>query len=67
MKIRLDEWLKRELDPSPEIRTAPLGQCGQDLPCTRKGRSLVLVEEGAVFRDGVQKPPLIHRAFGHGS
>ncbi|WP_321574957.1 excisionase [Paraburkholderia franconis] len=30
------------------------------------GRSYY-VEERAVFRDGVQKPRLVHRAFGHGS
>ena len=30
------------------------------------GRSYY-VEEGAVFRDGVQKPRLVHRAFGHGN
>ncbi|MPW23684.1 hypothetical protein GCT13_45050 [Paraburkholderia sp. CNPSo 3157] len=65
MKIRLDEWLKREFDPPPAIRTARLWMnAGKIYPAPVKiGRSYY-VEDGAVFRDGEQKPRLVHRAFG---
>jgi hypothetical protein len=68
MKVRLDEWLKREFDPPPPIRTARLWiNAGKIYPAPKKiGRSYY-VEEGAVFRGAIEKPRLVHRAFGHGS
>jgi hypothetical protein len=68
MKIRLDEWLKREFDPPPAIRTARLWikACKIYPPPVKVGRSYY-VEQNAVFRDGVERPRLVHRAFGYGS
>jgi hypothetical protein len=68
MKIRLDEWLKREFDPPPAIRTASLWvNAGKIYPAPVKVDRSYYVEEGAVFRDSVQNQRLVHRAFGHGS
>ncbi|ACC76357.1 excisionase [Paraburkholderia caribensis] len=60
MKIRLDEWLKvREFDRPPAIRTACLwvNACKIFPAPVKIGRSYY-VQDGAVFRDGVQKPRL---------
>ncbi len=67
MKIRLDEWLKREFDPPPAIRTARLWIKASKIypPPMKVGRSYY-VEQNAVFRDGVERPRLVHRAFGYG-
>jgi len=68
MKIRLDKWLSDNFDPPPAIRTARLWiNAGKIYPAPVKVGRAYYVEEGAVFRDGVNKPRLVHRAFGHGS
>ena len=68
MKVRLDEWLKREFDPPPTIRTARLWiNAGKIYPAPVKVGRSYYVERDAVFRGDVQKPRLVHRAFGHGS
>lgn len=68
MKIRLDEWLKREFDPPPAIRTARIWiKEGKIYPVPVKlGRSYY-VDEKAVFRNGVERPRLAQRVFGYGS
>ncbi|QBR00479.1 excisionase [Paraburkholderia pallida] len=68
MKIRLDEWLKREFDPPPAIRTARQWIKNRKIfPAPEKVGRSYYVDDKAVFRNGVQKPRLVHRAFGYGS
>lgn len=67
MKIRLDEWLRRNFDPPPAIRTARLWiKDGKIYPAPVKAGRAYYVEEGAVFRNGVERPRLVHRVFGYG-
>ena len=62
MKIRLDEWLKREFDPPPAIRTARLWiNAGKIFPIPVKiGRSYY-VEQNATYQDGSVRPSLAQR------
>jgi hypothetical protein len=64
MKIRLDEWLKREFDPPPAIRTARLWiNAGKIYPTPVKiGRSYY-VEQNAVFNDGSARQSLAQRVL----
>ncbi|WP_321919375.1 excisionase [Paraburkholderia tropica] len=68
MKIRLDEWLKREFDPPPAIRTARQWIKDRKIyPAPEKVGRAYYVDDKAVFRNGVQATRLVHRAFGYGS
>jgi hypothetical protein len=64
MKVRLDEWLKREFDPPPAIRTARLWiNAGKIYPPPVKiGRSYY-VEQNAVFNDGTARQSLAQRVL----
>jgi hypothetical protein len=63
MKIRLDEWLKREFDPPPAIRTARLWiNAGKIYPAPVKVGRSYYVEQNAVFQDGkTVRAPLAQR------
>jgi hypothetical protein len=64
MKIRLDEWLKREFDPPPAIRTARLWiNAGKIYPAPVKVGRSYYVEQGAVFQDGNVRPSLVQRVM----
>ena len=69
MKLRLDEWLKRNFDPPPAIRTARLWiNAGKIYPMPVKVGRSYYVEQNAVFQDGCDRPHLAQRLFGnHGS
>jgi hypothetical protein len=68
MKILLDDWLKRNFDPPPAIRTARLWiKAGKIYPAPVKAGRAYYVEESAVFRNGVERPRLVHRVLGYGS
>lgn len=64
MKIRLDEWLRREFDPPPAIRTARLWiTAGKIYPVPVKiGRSYY-VESNATYQDGSSRPSLVQRVL----
>jgi predicted site-specific integrase-resolvase len=66
MKIRLDEWLKREFYPPPAIRTARhwIKQGKIYPPPVKVGRAYY-VDEKAVFADGRTRPTLAERVFGN--
>ena len=68
MNIRLDEWLKREFDPPPAIRTGRVWANSGEiyLAPVEVGRSCY-VEEGAMFSAGMRKLRIVHRVFGHDS
>lgn len=62
MKIRLDEWLKREFDPPPGIRTARIWiNQGKIFPAPEKVGRSYYVEQGAVFQNGNIRAPLAQR------
>jgi hypothetical protein len=64
MKIRLDEWLKREFDPPPAIRTARLWiNAGKIYPPPVKVGRSYYVEQGATFNDGTARPTLVQRVL----
>jgi predicted site-specific integrase-resolvase len=69
MKIRLDEWLKREFDPPPAIRTARIWiSAGKIYPPPVKVGRAYYVEHNATFQDGSDRPSLAHRVMQrHGS
>lgn len=68
MRVRLDKWLSDNFDPPPAIRTARLWiNAGKIYPAPVKVGRSYYVEQNAVFRDGIQKPRLVDRAFGNGS
>jgi predicted site-specific integrase-resolvase len=57
MKIRLDEWLKREFYPPPAIRTARLWvQQGKIFPPPIKVGRAYYVEEGAKLKVELERP-----------
>ncbi|MFM0732354.1 excisionase [Paraburkholderia sediminicola] len=62
MKIRLDEWLRREFYPPPAIGTARrwIKQGKIYPPPIKVGRSYY-VDEKAVFADGQTRPRLVDR------
>jgi len=65
MKVRLDEWLKREFDPPPAIRTARLWiNAGKIYPPPVKVGRSYYVEQNAVFQDGTIRPHLANRIPG---
>lgn len=62
MKIRLDEWLKREFDPPPAIRTARLWiNAGKIYPAPVKVGRSYYVEQNATFQDRAMRAPLAQR------
>ncbi|MGC2944197.1 excisionase [Burkholderia ambifaria] len=62
MKLRLDEWLKREFFPPPAIRTARGWiKEGKIYPPPVKVGRAYYVEENAVFADGRTRPRLVDR------
>ncbi|MFM0020880.1 excisionase [Paraburkholderia azotifigens] len=66
MKIRLDEWLKRNFDPPPSMHTGrAMIKAGRIHPApTKMGRSWY-VDEGAVLTEEWLRPPtLAERVFG---
>lgn len=65
MKVRLDEWLKREFDPPPGIRTARTWILEGKIypPPVKVGRSYY-VEEDAVFQHGEIRQRLAERIPG---
>jgi hypothetical protein len=64
MKIRLDEWLKREFDPPPAIRTARLWvNAGKIYPQPVKVGRSYYVEQNATFQDGSARPSLAQRVL----
>ncbi|MGN8137352.1 excisionase [Paraburkholderia sp. 22099] len=64
VKVRLDEWLKREFDPPPAIRTARLWiNAGKIYPMPVKVGRSYYVEQNAVFQDGVSRPSLAQRVL----
>jgi predicted site-specific integrase-resolvase len=68
VKIRLDEWLKRNFDPPPAIRTARLWiNAGKIYPPPVKVGRSYYVEQNAVFQDGIARHSLIKRIAEHGS
>lgn len=69
MKIRLDEWLKRNFDPPPAIRTARLWiNAGKIYPPPVKVGRSYYVEQNATFQDGNVRPSLVQRVLAdHGS
>ncbi|MFL9918848.1 excisionase [Paraburkholderia fungorum] len=62
MKLRLNEWLKREFYPPPAIRTARnwIKQGKIYPPPVKVGRAYY-VDEKAVFTDGQTRPRLVDR------
>lgn len=66
MKVRLDEWLKRNFDPPPSMHTGrAMIKAGRiHPPPTKMGRSWY-VDEGAVLAEEFMRPPtLAERVFG---
>ncbi|MGF6777839.1 excisionase [Paraburkholderia sp. GAS334] len=64
MKIRLDEWLKREFDPPPAIRTARLWiKAGKIYPPPVKVGRSYYVEQNATFVDSQTRPTLADRVM----
>jgi predicted site-specific integrase-resolvase len=64
MKIRLDEWLKREFYPPPAIRTARLWiKAGKIYPPPVKVGRSYYVDENATFDDGTIRPTLAERVL----
>jgi hypothetical protein len=62
MKIRLDEWLKREFDPPPAIRTARLWiNAGKIYPPPVKVGRSYYVEQNATFQDAFHRQTLADR------
>lgn len=63
MKIRLDEWLRRNYDPPPAIRTARLWiNAGKIYPVPEKVGRSYYVEENATFQGGLTvRAPLASR------
>ncbi|WP_042320198.1 excisionase [Paraburkholderia caledonica] len=64
MQIRLDEWLKREFDPPPAIRTARLWvNAGKIYPAPVKVGLSYHVDQNAVFNDGTARLSLAQRVL----
>jgi predicted site-specific integrase-resolvase len=62
MKLRLDEWLKREFYPPPAISTARAWvRQGKIYPPPQKIGRAYYVEENAVFNDGTIRQRLADR------
>jgi predicted site-specific integrase-resolvase len=62
MKLRLDEWLKRNFYPPPAVRTARLWiRDGKIYPPPVKVGRAYYVEENATFDDGTIRPRLAQR------
>lgn len=62
MKLRLDEWLARNFQPAPAIRTARLWvKDGKIYPAPVKVGRAYYVEENAVFQNGIARPSLASR------
>ncbi|MDE1139540.1 MAG: excisionase [Paraburkholderia tropica] len=68
MKIRLEDWLRREFDPPPAVVTAYRWIKEKKIfPAPQKVGRAYYVDTKAVYRNGVQKLSLAERAFGNGS
>ncbi|WP_321904450.1 excisionase [Paraburkholderia tropica] len=67
MKIRLDEWIAREFDPPPAVRTARQWIKDRKIypPPQKIGRAYY-VDDKAVYRDAVEKRRLVDRVFENG-
>ena len=62
MKIRLDQWLARNFDPPPAIRTARLWiNAGKIYPPPVKVGRSYYVDQNATFQDGQTRPRLAQR------
>ncbi|VXB23315.1 conserved hypothetical protein [Burkholderia sp. 8Y] len=62
MKVRLDEWLKRQFEPTPAIRTARLWiRDGKIYPPPMKVGRAYYVDENATFQDRQVRPSLASR------
>lgn len=62
MKLKLDEWLKREFEPVPAIRTARIWiRDGKIYPPPVKVGRAYYVEQNATFQDPSIRPRLADR------
>ena len=62
MKLRLDEWLKRQFEPAPAIRTARLWiRDGKIWPPPVKVGRAYYVDQNATFQDRSTRPSLAQR------
>ncbi|MBB5411854.1 hypothetical protein HDG34_005820 [Paraburkholderia sp. HC6.4b] len=62
MKIKLGDWLAREFQPPPAIRTARRWiKAGKIYPPAVKIGISYYVEEGAIFQGAIARPRLAER------